>query len=200
MVYKNGIDTAKIIVEEVDNKVKRIYWTNNEIDKWFGKRSAKEIINSGHTCFMNPCSDLTLASSFIMDQNNIPHQWVVEEYLPTENFNFNRLHFVLEFKHNDKLYVLNYQKLNDVYIHEGGYNGRPDLPAHQTIKFPSKQIDFNKSLHKNITNSNLVTRLGNYSLKNNLNKLKQDNSMENYNNFKKLYGENFIIKEPESQP
>ena len=143
---------------------------------------------------MNPCSDLTLVSSFIMDQSNIPHRWIIEEHLPTEHFNFNRLHFVLEFKYNNKPYVLNYQKLNDVYIYEGGYNGRPDLPSSQTIRFSSKQIDFNESLHKNIVNSNIGSRLENYSLESNLNKLKKDNLIENYNNFKQKHGESFIIK------
>ncbi len=196
----SGIEIAKRIVSNVDEMVKRIYWTNKEIHKWFGKRSAKEILNNGHTCFMNPCSDLTLVSSFIMDQNKIPHEWIIKEYLPTENFNFNRLHFVLEFKHNDKLHVLDYQKLNDVYIYEGKYNGRQDLPATTTIKIPSTQIDLKKSLYEIINNSHIKNSLVNYSLEKNLARLKQDNSIENYERFKKTHGEEFIIKQPQSQP
>ncbi len=200
LTQKNGIDFAKAIVKEVDNKVKRIYWTNDEIDKWFAKRSAKEILNSGNTCFMNPCSDITLVSSFIMSQKDIPHEWIIEEYLPTKDFNFNRLHFALEFKYDNRLHVLNYKKLNDVYIYEGEYNGGKDLPLAQIIKFPSKQINFNKSLHEIINNSNIGSRLKNYSLEKNLSRLKQDNSIDNYNNFKQENGENFIIKQLENQP
>lgn len=195
LTQENGIEIAKSIVFEVDEKIKRIYWTNKEIDKWFARRSAKEIINSGNTCFMNPCSDLTLVSSFIMSQKNIPHEWVIKEYLPTKDFNFNRLHFVLEFKCNNESYAIDYKTLNDVYIYEGGYNGREDLPLAKTIRVPNKQINLNKSLHEIISNSNLGSRLENYSLKSNLNRLKQDNSMENYNNFKQENGENFIIKQ-----
>jgi len=200
LTQKNGIEIAKGIVSEVDKKVKRIYWTNNEIDNWFVKRSVKKIINSGNTCFMNPCSDITLVSSYMMNQNNISHRWIIEEYLPTKDFNFNRLHFALEFEYNNESYVLDYKKDNDVYIYEGEYNGRNDLPTAQIIKFPSKQINFNKSLHEIISNSNIGSRLENYSLKSNLNRLKQDNSLENYNNFKQENRENFIIKQLESQP
>ena len=200
LTQKNGIDFAKAIVEEVDNRVKRIYWTNDKIDKWFAKRSAKEILNSGNTCFMNPCSDVTLVSSFLIDQYYVPHRLVIEEHPPTEHFDFNRLHFVLEFIYKKRLYVLNYQKSNDVYIYEGTYKGRKDLPLAQIIKFPSKQINFNKSLHEIINNSNIGSRLKNYSLESNLNRLKQDNSIKNYNNFKQENGENFIIKQLENQP
>jgi len=200
LTQKNGIELAKSIVSEIDKKIKRIYWTNDEIDKWVGKRSAKKIINSGNTCFMNPCSDLTLVSSFLMHQNNIPHKWIIEEYLPTKDFDFNRLHFTLEFKYNNNLHVLNYKTSNDVYVYEGEYNGRKDLPVAQIMKFPSKQINFNKSLYGNLNNSNLKSRLENYSLESNLNRLKQDNSLENYNNFKQENGKGFIIKQLENQP
>ena len=196
MIYtpKNGIDFAKAIVKEVDNRIKRVYWTNDEIDKWFGKRSVEEILHSGNTCFMNSCSDVTLASSFLMNQHYISHRWVIEEYSPTEHFDFNRLHFVLEFIHDKRMYVLNYQKLNDVYIYEGKYKGRKDLPNLQMMRIPKKKIHFNRSLHRNISNSDIESRLKNYSLEKNINRLKQDNSIENFENFKKLHGEKFIFK------
>ena len=196
LTQKTGIEFAKNVVSEVDRKVKKVYWTNKEIDKWFGKRSAKEIINSGNTCFMNPCSDLTLVSSYIMNQSNLPHEWVIKEYLPTKNFNFNRLHFVLEFKYNNKLHVLNYKKLKEVYIYEGKRNQKEDLPIAQIIRIPSKQINLDKSLYEIISNFNIDSRLENYSLESNLNRLKQDNSLENYYNFKQENGKGFIIKQP----
>jgi len=56
----NSIEFAKEIVNEVNKKVKRVYWTNEEIDKYFARRSAKEKIDDGKTGFMNPCLDLTL--------------------------------------------------------------------------------------------------------------------------------------------
>ncbi len=191
----SGINLAKKIILSIDKGVRRIYWTNQEIDKWFAKRSAKEIINNGHTCFMNPCSDLTFVTSFILSLNNLPHEWIIEEILPTKKFNFNRLHFALEFNLHDKLYVIDYKRNNEVYVFKGNYNRRENLPIKQIIRFPDDQIDLEKSLYENINNSNLKSYLKDYSLKENINKLKRDNSPENYKRFKRLFGENLIIKQ-----
>lgn len=201
---EDGMGFAKKIIFEVNNKIKRVYWTNEEIDKWFGKRSAKEIINNGTTCFMNSCLDVTLVSASIIYSKNIPYTLVIEEHLPTKEFKFNRLHFVLEFEYDKNKYFLNYKRCNDVYIYEGVYNGRRDIPFAQIMRIPGKKINPNKSLHENLNYNNLEDLLKkefrDYSLKTNLMRLKQDNSKENYYLFKQKYGENFIIKQLESQP
>ena len=116
---KNGIDLAKDIISEINEKVKRIYWTNEEIDKYFAKRSAIDILYNGTTCFMNPCLDLTLVSAAKMFSREIPYSFVIEEHLPTQEFNFNRLHFVLEFQNANKTYVLNYKRGDEVHLFEG---------------------------------------------------------------------------------
>ena len=67
-----AINIAKEIISEVNKKVKRVYWTNEEIDKYFGRRSVEEILSSGETCFMNPCLDLTLVSSHLISKKKIP--------------------------------------------------------------------------------------------------------------------------------
>lgn len=194
---KNGIDLAKEIVYEVNEKVKRDYWTNKEIDKFFAKRSAKDIIQNGTTCFMNPCLDLTLVSAAIMFSKYIPYDFVIEEYLPTKEFPFNRLHFTLEFKYKNKGYALNYKKCNEVYIIEGKYNGREDIPLAQMIRVSGEKICPEKTLSENLgynTLENLIkNKFKGYSLESNLNRLKKDNSEENYKLYKKKYGEDFKI-------
>lgn len=67
-----AINLAKEIISEVNKKVKRVYWTNEEIDKYFGRRSVEEILSSGETCFMNPCLDLTLVSSYLISKRKYP--------------------------------------------------------------------------------------------------------------------------------
>jgi hypothetical protein len=198
---KNGIDLAKDIISEINEKVKRIYWTNEEIDKYFAKRSAIDILRNGTTCFMNPCLDLTLVSASLMSSNEIKHDFIIEEHLPTKEFNFSRLHFVLEFQNEDKEYVLNYKRGNEVQIFEGKYNGRKDIPCAQIIRVSGKEINPEKTLSENIGYNNLEdlikSKFKGYSLKSNLNRLKQDNSKENYKLYKAKYGEKFnIILEP----
>jgi hypothetical protein len=191
----NGIELAKNIALEVNEKVKRTYWTNEQIDKWFGRRSAKEILDNGTTCFMNPCPDLTFVSAYLMSSNNIEHNIVIEEHLPTKEFPFNRLHFALEFQDKDKKYSLNYKKCNEVHISGGNYNGREDIPQAGIIRISGADINPYKPIHENLGYNTLEGLIKDkfigFSLEKNLDRLKQDNSEENYRFYKKRYGENF---------
>jgi hypothetical protein len=195
----NTIELTREIVSEVNKKVKRTYWTNDEIDKLFGKRSAEEIINNGTTCYMNPCLDLTLVSSAIMHSSNIPHSFVIEEHLSTEEFPFNRLHFVLEFKENNKIYSLNYKRCNEVYISEGNYSGRKDIPLAKIIRLPGKIINPKKKIFESMGYNSLeeLTKIEfkDYSLEKNIGRLKMDNFKERFEKYNKIFGEelNLII-------
>jgi hypothetical protein len=200
----DGIDLAKKIVSEVNKKIKRVYWTNEQIDDLFGKRSAKDIIKDGTTCFMNPCLDLTLVSSYLMSSKKIIHKFVIEEHLPTKDFNFNRLHFAIEFQHENKDYTLNYKKENEVYIYEGNYNGREDIPREKIIRIPGEKISPGKSLNKSLGYNTLEDLLrgifSNYSLEKNIARLKKDNSKKNYEFYKEKFGKEFnIITKLENQ-
>lgn len=203
--YENGIDLAKEVISEVKRKVKRIYWTNKEIDKYFGRRSAKEIIADGTTCFMNPCLDLTLVSASELYSKKIKYIFTIEEHKPTSDFNFNRLHFALEFKFKNKKYFLNYKNGNEVHVYEGSYNGREDIPMEQIIRIPGKIINPNKPIYKSLgynTLEDLIKdKFKGYSLESNLNRLKRDNSLQNYELYKQKYGDNFnVIITPQNQP
>jgi hypothetical protein len=195
--YQNGINLAREIVFEVDEKIKRIFWTNEQIDEFFAKRSATEIIYSGTTGFMNPCLDLTLVSSSIMSSKVIPHFFVIEEHLPTLEFPFNRLHFALDFQHKDIKYFLNYKKANEVHIGKGEYGGRQDIPLSQIIRIPGEIINPYRSLCKSLgydtLNDLIQDKFNDYSLQSNIDRLKQDNYKENFISHKKECGEKFKI-------
>lgn len=195
---------AKEIISEVDEKVKRTYWTNEQIDRCFGKRSADEIIQNKTTCFMNPCLDLTLVSASILSSREIPYILVIEEHLPTKEFNFNRLHFAIEFYQGNEKYVLNYKRINEVYISKGEYNGREDIPREQLIKISGENLSSKKTVYENLGYKSLEDLIKNkfkgYSLESNLNRLKRDNSKENYELYKQKFGDGFnIITKPENQ-
>jgi len=194
--HKNGIEITKDILYHT-NKIKRIYWTNEEIDNYFGKRSAQDIIQNGTTCFMNPCFDLTLASAGILFGNKIPHTFVIEEHFPTKDFPFNRLHFVLEFEDKKEKYFLNYKKTNEVYLSGGRYNGREDIPCAQIIRIPGERINPEKTLSENMgydTLENLIyDKFKGYSIRKNIDRLKQDNSEEKYKLYDANYGKEFKL-------
>jgi hypothetical protein len=202
-------ELVKNIIFEVNKKVKRAYWTNEEIDKFFGRRSAQEIIQNGTTCFMNPCLDLTLVSSYLMSSIHIPHQFIIEEHLPTKdftyeksnlvlkNFNFNRLHFALELQHQGEKYTLDYKKENEVYIYRGDYSEREDIPSAGRIIMPGEKINPYKPIYRNLGYDTLEDLIKDkfieFSLEKNLDRLKQDNSKENYKFYKERYKDEFNI-------
>lgn len=194
---EKGKKFAEAIVSLVDKKIKRVFWTNNKIDNWFGKRSAKEIIKNGTTCFMNSCFDLTLVSSYLLTQNNINNTFVIEEHFPTKEFNFNRLHFALNFTDKTGAYHINYKNGNNVYIDLEAYPGRKDIPQAQIIKISGASIHPDKPLHENLKYFSLEKLLTNitigYSLEKNLQRLKEDNYKENYYQYKQKYGEGLRI-------
>jgi hypothetical protein len=196
-----GIDLAKNIALEVNKKVRRVYWTNEQIDKWFGRRSTQEIIKNGTTCFMNPCLELTLVSAYLMSSEQILHELIIEEHLPTKEFPFNRLHFAINFQYKNERCNLNYKRNNEVHIFKEEYNGRGDIPRAQIIKIPGENINPYKNLYENLgynTLEDLIKgKFKGYSLESNLNRLKQDNSQENYRFYKEKYGErlNIITKQ-----
>ncbi len=190
LLTEKGIALGQAIALWVDKKIKRTYWTNEQINKKFGRRSIKEIIEERTTCFMNPCSDLTLVSSYLLTQNQIKNNLVIEEHLPTKEFNFNRLHFALDYADGTGIYHLNYKDNNFAYVGIGEYLGREDIPQAQLIRISGEEINPNKPLYENL--KNIKTE---FSLEKNLQKLKRDNSEENYNHYKKKYGERFIINQ-----
>jgi hypothetical protein len=195
-VYRNGIYTARDIIHEVNTKVKRVFWPNEQIDEFFARRSATEILYNGTTCFMNPCLDLTLVSSSIMSSKKIPHSFVIEEHLPTPEFPFNRLHFALEFKNGNQDYVIDYKGENEVHIYMGKYNGRKDIPSAQIIRILGDKINPYKALFKSLgydTIEGIKNKFLGYSLEANLSRLKQDNSTENYRDYLRRNGENLKV-------
>ena len=194
---QDGIILAKEIISEVNNRVRRIYWTNDEIDKYFAKRSATEILRNGFTGFMNPCLDLTLVSASMIASRDIPYFFIIEEHLPTTNFDFNRLHFVLEFQSRDRQYFLNYKKDNEVHIGEGKYEGRKDIPLSQIKRISGEKINPYKPIYQNFgyetLNAFIENEFNGYSLESNLQRLKLDNSVTNFNKHEKECGKNFKV-------
>jgi hypothetical protein len=193
----NGIELAKNIVSEVNRKVRRDYWTNEQIDKLFARRSVNDILKDKETCFMNPCLDLTLVSSYMIAQEDITNEFVMEEHLPADGFDFNRLHFVIEFQHANKNYTINYKRGNEVHIFEGKYNGRKDIPMAQMIRIAGEKMNPYKNLNENLGYNTLEDLIKNkfigYSLEKNINRLKQDNSRENYKIYHQRFGKNLKI-------
>jgi hypothetical protein len=77
-------------------------------------------------------------------------------------------------------------------LNEGNYTGREDIPCAQIIRIPGENINpYNpiyKSLGYNTLEDLIKNKFKGYSLELNINRLKQDNYKENYEQYKKNFG------------
>ena len=192
-----GINLAKEIVENVGNTVKRVRWTNEEIDKNVGKRRAREIIESENTHYMNPCLDLTLASLLLLKERGVNHALVIEEHAPTRDYPFNRLHFVAEFSDNTGSYVINYAKPNLVTLSQGVYTRHPEIEQRKLIRLTKEVLDLSSLVHVNL-GAKSVDDLGDifegYKLASNVDRLKEDNTPIKYQAYLKKKGHNLQVR------
>ncbi len=211
----NAINTAEAIISEVNKKVKRVYWTNEEINRYFGRRSVNQILSSGETGFMNPCLDLTLVSSHLMNLKGIEHDLIIEEHSPSKDFNFDkskkvikdfdyRLHFGIDFLYNKEKWGIDYKKENEVYILKGGYTGRGDIPRSSITKINGKHIDPDKPLYETFGYRSLQElikeKFNGFSLEKNISRLNNDNDIQNFEEYKKRNGKGFkIVITPQNQ-
>ncbi len=204
----NAINSAKEIISEVDKKVKRVYWTNEEINKYFGRRPVNQILLSGETGFMNPCLDLTLASSHLMNLKGIEHDLIIEEHSPSKDFNFDkskkvikdfdyRLHFGIDFLYNKEKWGIDYRRENEVYILKGGYAGREDIQRSSLTIINGKNLSPDKPIYETLGYNSLQElikdKFNGFSLEKNISRLNKDNDIQNFEEYKKRNGKGFKI-------
>lgn len=183
IITATGTEFLEQIVIWTDLNIERAKWSNRAIERQLGRRTANQIIQSGNTCYMNPCLDLTLVAAAIAQINGVPHTLIIEEHGPTDKFPANRLHFALETKEFGDFY-LNYKSGNTVEIGNGNYPGRADIPRIQMIHIDGRDIDYSMPLHTNLHHGNLNEALKKlfkgYNLTQQLKRLAKDNTDRNY--------------------
>jgi hypothetical protein len=150
-----------------------------------------------------------------MSSQHIPHQFIIEEHKPTKDFNFDksnlvvkdfdfRLHFALDFQHGNEKYNLDYKRENEVYIPKGDYNGRKDIPRAGMTVISGENINPYRAIHENLGYNTLgeliQDKFVGFSLEKSLDRLKKDNSQENYNFYQERCRNGFkIIITPQNQ-
>lgn len=166
------------LITWVDDNVERKQWSNGEIDEKFAKRSTKKILEEGHTCYMNPCLDLTLVVYEVLKVNDLNPVLVIEE-LTHEGYPFNRLHFAIELTYEKETYFIDFITMNRVLLGKGQFKNYKDglIESLQTIKI-ADEMDPEKNLFENIPTH--LGRSKNFQLDLQLERLKKDNTAENY--------------------
>ena len=167
------------IVAWVDERVDRKQWSDEEIDEKFARRSARQILEEGHTGYMNPCLDLTLVAYEALRANDLNPTLVVQE-LSHEDYPHNQLHFGIEFTYRGELYFVDFLMMNRVFLRKGGYQmNKEGIKSLQIVRM-DENVDTDKEPLS--IGGEWFKPIG-YRLEPQLERLKQDNTDETYEKY-----------------
>ncbi len=186
------------IVGWVDKTIARKIWPNADLEARFGKRSAYEILEDGHTHYMGPCADLTQVTFEAVKRNVSLPSFIIEElrepWLP-----FNRLHMAVEFIFGGDKYFLDFEKQNRVIFGKGSYtNSNGQIKSIKILRVPEERMSPMEPLHVNLGFSSpeeLGDMFTGYSFRVPLERMKADNTKRTYTRFLRIIGgdDSFVI-------
>ena len=170
----------------VMKNIEKRRWTNRELEEKFGRRTVAEILNEGHTCYMNPCADYTFLVTELLKENGFDLTLVVEELkLPKKTYS--ELHFALELFVDDKLHFVDYVTLDEIKFKKGKFVDRFEGEYKlNEIKIEASRLDpFECPLKSLGINSleDIPKVFEHYSFEPHLKQLKKDNTPETYRRF-----------------
>ena len=175
------------ILDWIGKNIEKRRWTDEEIEEKFAKRSAVEILNDGHTCYMNPCGDYTFVTAEILKRNGFDVTLVIEE-LKRPHKEYAEIHFAIELSMDGEHYFIEYVTLDDARFEKGlfvdrfgdkyitGEKIRVDGSRLNPFEHPFRALGITYE-------EDLPKAFRSYSLRPHLEQLKKDNTDGTYEKF-----------------
>lgn len=174
----NFLEKMQKVINWINEKVHRDYWDNNEIEKKFTKRTAREILTEGNTGYMNPCNDLTLATYAILKKNGFKPSLVVVK-LQLGNSGFISFHFALNFLDDqDNPFSLDFKTKDQVILEKGEYAYKREGMRALATKVIETNINLDQNMEAILTTENFDC--SGFDLGFLLSQLKKGNTREKY--------------------
>tara|TARA_Y100000310_G_scaffold194711_1_gene194704 strand:- start:219 stop:839 length:621 start_codon:yes stop_codon:yes gene_type:complete len=171
------------IVDWTDHKVKRVRWTNEEIDEKFASRTVSEILKDKNTHYMNPCLELTLCSLDLLKSFGYKNN-VIVEFLRHHDKDHEEVHFALESEDGVNKHFLDYSRLNIVYTGRGEYvNPKKDVDSLHRISLDDSLFSRDETYLESFGKVNvpeIKMLIDNYNLDEHKERLKRENTDRNY--------------------
>lgn len=179
-------DLVKLIDRQF-HLVKKVRWTDQQISEKFAQRSAHQILEEGHTFYMNPCLDFTMSMvEQLRSSDKIQNLHFLFELARDYNPEYAGKevpHFALQFEIDSQIYSIDFFSGNNVALRKWPYEYAKQnvervflLPINATLF--SGSDDFTAIAEKvwmHFDKSFLIPQIK---------KLQSDNSVENFENFK----------------
>lgn len=182
-----GLTRITNFVEWVDQNIVRAQWDNQRIENKYANRTPREIIEEGNVFYMNPCLDLTLVYTALANENGVGGNMVIEVYNAPSRLDFNPIHLAMEFETEKGVVSVNHLGKEKVEIWPGAYKERVAAKrAMHPIRMPVQKINPDLPIHKSLgfkSREECTRMFEGYSLRKHLDRMKQDNTLDNYSKF-----------------
>jgi len=193
-IVTETIEEIASIAEFVSGKVRRVRWTNEEIDRKFARRCAEEILSEAETFYMNPCLDLTLTTIHSLNVKGF-HTQLVMQAVRVKNIQRTMPHFAIQILENDAF--LDFNIFNSIILGRGQYsNIRSGITIVSERTYNGSYVSAQKNLLDILgvkSFEEVSGMLGDYSFSEHVLNLKKSNSREKYERYLRLVGEAYKI-------
>lgn len=183
---QNFFDFLKKMISHIHILVKKERMENDYIDKNLGKLSAREILSNGKVFYMNPCLDFVLVTIEWLKKTEIEKiDFIVDELICP--WNVCKLHFGIEILYQWTIHYIDHRSKNDVFI--GKWNFQSTYSdkwesVDNTIKINANEVFTDDNVYSLINKWLLPFKLFDPEiLKMLTEKLKHDNTVENFEQF-----------------
>ncbi|MBT3262720.1 hypothetical protein HN992_02850 [Candidatus Woesearchaeota archaeon] len=174
------------IVNYVDGHIKRVKWSDKEINDFFANRTVSEMFENGTTCYMNNCFDFSLTSLEMLKSCGYDTNLIIER-VKQKYKNHEEMHFGLEAFDGDYLHFLDYSLMNNVYTGFGKHmNPRSDLVSLERYSIEGDKFDKDSNFFEiieNENNSDLDKFVENYNINIHKQRLIDSNTDKNYEKY-----------------
>ncbi|MFA7298879.1 MAG: hypothetical protein WC010_04520 [Candidatus Absconditabacterales bacterium] len=183
---QNFFDFLKKMISHIHILVKKERMENDYIDKNLGKLSAREILSNGKVFYMNPCLDFVLVTIEGLKKTEIEKiDFIVDELICPGNVC--KLHFGIEILYQGTIHYIDHRSKNDVFIGKGNFQSTysdKGESVDNTIKINANEVFTDDNVYSLINKGLLPFKLFDPEiLKMLTEKLKHDNTVENFEQF-----------------
>ncbi len=134
----------------IQQNIRLIRWNAREFEQLFGARSARDVLMSGETNYLNACLDQTMAFIQLVKKKGYNPHLVVDENV-SRHTQEPTLHFAIEIPLKEKTLTVDFESSTKLVYYDGKYD--PTKATHprkslQIQRFPTRGLHYRTTLNQ----------------------------------------------------
>ncbi|MBN2127788.1 MAG: hypothetical protein JW703_05400 [Candidatus Diapherotrites archaeon] len=130
---ENELQKALQIVQKIQKEINLVRWTPEQYHKFYGKRTINEILESKEVNYMNPCADLTFATTILLNEAGFKTKIIADELI-AKHTKKPMLHFAIEIQIKGNPHTIEFQASKKVLVYKGKYSHEVSMPKLTHLK------------------------------------------------------------------